>query len=153
MLRELAVRGFKSLVEIRPIILAPLTLFLGPNAAGKSNLLDALQVLSRMATANTLAEALGPPVRGLPLEAFTFPEGGLPALLARSPEDPPRFRLWAEVADEDGAIQYGIDIAINPLSGVLTVRDEYLARCTQSGNTQGKPVIEIDRDTSKIRVR
>src|SRR5947208_11188291 len=82
MLRSLVVKGFKSLTDIR-VRFSPLTVLFGPNAAGKSNLLEAVQTLSRIGTSRTLSDALGQPIRGYPLETFTFPEGGLPALLQR----------------------------------------------------------------------
>jgi predicted ATPase len=144
MLKSLSVRGFKSLANVEDIELAPFTLFFGPNAAGKSNLIDALQVLSRLATADTVAEALGPPVRGLPLEAFTFPEGGLPALL-QSPEDtPPRFRLRAQIEDvevEGDGYQYEVEISITPRSGRLSVTDERIARFSDEGAPEWEPVL------------
>lgn len=65
MLRRFAIRGCKSLedVEMEPPRLAVL---IGPNAAGKSNLLDVFQMLARTATERTLADALAPPIRGFP---------------------------------------------------------------------------------------
>ena len=52
----------------------------GPNASGKSNFLDALQLLSRIATCPTLKKAFAPPHRGFPLESFTFGESGIEGL-------------------------------------------------------------------------
>ncbi|RCK79298.1 MAG: hypothetical protein OZSIB_0169 [Candidatus Ozemobacter sibiricus] len=54
---------------------------MGPNAAGKSNLFDALQLLSRLVTCKTLKEAFSPPYRGLPLESFSFGKEGIEGLL------------------------------------------------------------------------
>ena len=51
MIRRVRIQGYKSLQDI-DIELAPLTIVIGPNAAGKSNLLDALGLLSRMATSS-----------------------------------------------------------------------------------------------------
>ncbi len=45
-----------------------LAVLIGPNAAGKSNLLDAFQMLARTAAEQTLADALAPPIRGFPQE-------------------------------------------------------------------------------------
>ena len=55
----------------------------GPNAAGKSNFLDALQLLSKLGTSRTLKEAFDPPYRGKPLESFTVGEGGIRGLVER----------------------------------------------------------------------
>lgn len=82
MLKGIRVQGYKSLVDVS-VALQPLSVLFGPNAAGKSNFLDLLQLLSRMATSRTLKEAFDPPYRGKPLESFSFGEGGLAELLAR----------------------------------------------------------------------
>jgi predicted ATPase len=82
MLKRITIKGYKSLVDVT-VELQPLCVLFGPNAAGKSNFLDALQLLSRMATSRTLKEAFEPPYRGKPLESFTFSSGGIEALLKR----------------------------------------------------------------------
>ena len=79
MLSRIRVRGYKSLRDL-DVQLKPLTLLFGPNAAGKSNILDAVQLLSRLATSRTLKEAFDPPCRGKPLESFTMGPGGLKGL-------------------------------------------------------------------------
>ncbi len=80
MLKRIHIRGYKSLIDVE-MKLSPLTLLFGPNSAGKSNFLDSLQLLSKMATSQTLNEAFDPPYRGKPLESFTFGEGGLRGLM------------------------------------------------------------------------
>ena len=82
MLKRVHVKGYKSLddVEVR---LPPLAVLFGPNAAGKSNFLDALQLLSKLGTSRTLKEAFDPPYRGKPLESFTVGEGGIRGLVER----------------------------------------------------------------------
>ena len=82
MLKRIRIDGYKSLTGV-DVSLKPLSLLFGPNAAGKSNFLDALQLLSRMATSRTLKDAFDPPYRGKPLESFTFPESGIRGLLGR----------------------------------------------------------------------
>lgn len=52
-LHRFAIRGFKSLVETE-VELPGLAILAGSNAAGKSNLLDALQMLARAGTQRTL---------------------------------------------------------------------------------------------------
>ena len=44
MLRRVHIKGYKSLADVE-VRLEPLTVLFGPNAAGKSNFLDALQLL------------------------------------------------------------------------------------------------------------
>jgi len=82
MLNCIRIKGYKSLrdVEVR---LQPLSVLLGPNAAGKSNFLDALQLLSKIVSSRTLREAFEPPCRGKPLESFSFGAAGIKGLLAR----------------------------------------------------------------------
>jgi len=82
MLKKIRIRNYKSFQDI-DIMLNPLTVLFGPNAAGKSNFLDALQLLSRIATSRTLKEAFDPPYRGKPLESFSFGENGLKGLVNR----------------------------------------------------------------------
>ncbi|MBI2906920.1 MAG: AAA family ATPase [Chloroflexi bacterium] len=82
MIRRIKVQGYKSLKDV-DIELRPLTVILGPNAAGKSNLLDALALVSRMATRKTLKEAFQEH-RGAPLEAFYYGEKGREGLLGEA---------------------------------------------------------------------
>ena len=83
MLKSLTVRGFKSLKDVT-VEFPRMAVLFGPNAAGKSNLLDAIQALSRIGTQRTLADALSDPIRGYPIEAFSFSSGGLAELLSAS---------------------------------------------------------------------
>jgi len=140
MLKRLAVRGFKSLIETS-IEFPRLTVLFGPNAAGKSNLLDAVQALSRIGTLRTLSDALGAPIRGYPIEAFTFPAGGLPALLEKPSAS---FSLEADLSidDEGEGYRYRIEVAIAPDSWRLSVADEYLAQLTAQGEPRGNPTIQ-----------
>ena len=82
MLNRIKIHGYKSLRDVE-IGLKPLSLLFGPNAAGKSNFLDALQLLSKIATSRTLKEAFEPPYRGKPLESFSFPPDGIKGLLSQ----------------------------------------------------------------------
>lgn len=82
MLKRVKIQGYKSLVDVE-VNLQPLSVLFGPNASGKSNFLDALQLLSRIATSRTLREAFDPPYRGTPLESFTFGPNGIKDVLAQ----------------------------------------------------------------------
>ena len=145
MLERLTVRNFKSLADVT-VEFPRLAVLFGTNAAGKSNLLDAVQALSRIGTQRTLADALGGPVRGYPVEAFTFPAGGLPELLSQVST---RFSLESHVATRrNETYRYRIEVQIEPGSGRLTTADEYLALLSASGEAKGKPAIERSEERS-----
>lgn len=80
MLKRIKIDGYKSLKQL-DLKLADLSILFGPNAAGKSNFLDCLQLLSKLATERTIKEAFAPPYRGKPLESFSFGEKGIEGLL------------------------------------------------------------------------
>lgn len=80
MLKRVRIRGYKSLADVE-LALEPLTVLFGPNASGKSNFLDALQLLSKLGTSRTLKDAFDPPYRGKPLESFRIGAGGIKGLV------------------------------------------------------------------------
>ena len=82
MLKRINIQGYKSLANLE-LNLGPLSILIGPNASGKSNFLDALQLLSRIATSRSLKEAFASPYRGYPLESFTFGKEGIKNLLEK----------------------------------------------------------------------
>ena len=150
MLEKLTVRNFKSLADVS-VEFPRLAVLYGPNAAGKSNLLDAIQALSRIGTQRTLADALSDPVRGYPIEAFTFPADGLPGLLSRNATS---FTLESRVTTGKETYQYRIEVQIQPDSGRLTTADEHLALLTAGGEPKGRPAIErLGAETLDIRRR
>jgi energy-coupling factor transporter ATP-binding protein EcfA2 len=99
MITRVAIRGYKSLSDV-DLDLSALTLVIGPNASGKSNLLDALGLLSRMVSGGTIRSAFDDH-RGNPLEAFFVPPGGLEELLAK---DVLTFSLGVEVELSDATV-------------------------------------------------
>lgn len=82
MLTRIRIEGYKSLKNVE-VNLSDLSVLFGPNAAGKSNFLDCLQLLSKLGTSRTLKDAFAPPYRGKPLESFTFGEQGIKGLLGK----------------------------------------------------------------------
>lgn len=82
MLNRIKIKGYKSLRDLE-VSLKPLSVLFGPNAVGKSNFLDALQLLSKLVSTRTLKDAFDPPYRGKPLESFSFPANGIQGLLAQ----------------------------------------------------------------------
>lgn len=149
MLRRLKVQGFKSLRSAE-VTFPKLTVLFGPNAAGKSNVLDAIQLLSRLGTERTLMDAFED-IRGYPVEAFSFPAGGLPQLL--SPEFPkPELSLEVDIAARE-RYQYRLGISIDPRSGVLSVTDEHLCDLTPKFEPRPSARIEHSGDHLSIRRR
>ena len=138
MLKRLSVRGFKSLREVT-VELPRMAVLFGQNAAGKSNVLEAIQALSRVGTLRTLSDALAEPIRGYPIEAFSYPSGGLAELLSSSRA---QFALEADLVVEKERYRYRIEVAIEPSSGRLSTADEYLALLGASGEPKGTPAIE-----------
>ncbi len=93
MLRRIRIRNYKSLRDV-DVELEPLSVLFGHSAAGKSNFIGALQLLSRVASARSLTEACEPPCRGNPLELFSMGPGGIEEILA---QDAASFRIEADV--------------------------------------------------------
>ena len=100
MLKRIHIRGYKSLEDVE-VNLPQLVVLFGPNAAGKSNFLDALQLLSKLGTSRTLKEAFDPPYRGKPLESFTIGDRGIKGLLE---QESLRFSIEADLSLSDAVI-------------------------------------------------
>lgn len=147
MLKSLTVRGFKSLRDVT-IDFPRMAVLFGPNASGKSNLLDAIQALSRLGTQRTVADALTEPIRGYASEAFSFPSGGLAELLSAQSA---LFSLEADLMLARDAYRYRIAIELSPGSGTLAVADEYLSVLSKDGHPRG--VAAIEQVEGKLRVR
>lgn len=155
MLEHLRITGFKSLRDV-DVALRPLSVFFGPNASGKSNLLDAIQFISASSTERSLADALKASIRGYPMEAFTFPEGGLSALLASTDVS---FEIVARLAvpgprAEIMALKYSLTAGLRPMSGEIVNQGERLEKLNhRTGVCIGRPRIEPDAEHGTIRVR
>ena len=153
MLRRLRVKNFKSFGDIE-IELPRLAVFFGPNAVGKSNLIEAIQALSRIGTERTLAEALSDPIRGYPAEMFKFQSGGLAELLS-TPEA--RFSIEADLAVGNGtntranSYRYRITVEIATQSGRITNREEFLSPINKAGEPDRPPAIETGEESFTIR--
>ena len=179
MLNRIRVRGYKSLRDL-DVQLKPLTLLFGPNAAGKSNVLDAVQLLSRLATSRTLKEAFDPPCRGKPLESFTMGPGGLKGLreqerLAFSIEadlhisdtvakaidrEILEMRQPAGAGNSDNVparvrerrLRYRLEVEMLPSSGLLRTTDEYLGALNKNGSPTRRSAF-IERRGQQVRLR
>lgn len=180
MIHRLWVTGYKSLdAEIE---FHPLTVVFGPNAAGKSNLLDLLGLLSRMVTEETLDGAFAEH-RGTPLEAFTFGDEGLPGLQRK---ESAQFRLILDVELSEAVVdaveeeirqareglgddrssgrrksvreqllRYTLAVQIITRTGHLRVVDEKLEALKSDGtpSRSRKPFLETLQNEQVLRIR
>lgn len=154
MLRKLRVRGFKSLADVT-VEFPRLSVLFGPNSAGKSNLLDSIQALSRIGTQRTLVDALdGRMIRGYAFELFALPQGGVSGLTSRSEA---RFSIEADLSipearnDRKVLYRYGVDVEIGYRSGTLANRGEYLSALSKAGDPKGRPAIEVTNGQISVR--
>ncbi len=163
MLKRVKIQGYKSLVDVE-VQLQPLTVLFGPNASGKSNFLDALQLLSRIATCENLNFAFASPYRGTPLESFTFGPDGIQSLLM---QERASFSIEVDVELSQAVIdsvnqqireledaekstfvrerflRYHIEIELLPKTGILHVAKEYLIALTPNGSpSDERPFLE-----------
>jgi len=120
MLKRIKIEGYKSLINVE-VNLNPLSLLFGPNAAGKSNFLDALQVLSRIAISRTLKDAFEPPYRGKPLESFTFGDNGIKGLLLEE------------------TVSFSIEVDVELSNSVMETINRQIREMKKSKTSNGEP--------------
>lgn len=156
MLKRVKIQGYKSLEDVE-VHLQPLSVLFGQNASGKSNFLEALQLLSKIATSSNLNDAFRPPYRGKPLESFTLEPNGLRNLLAR---DKASFSIEVDVKLSQTAIdavqrqieliqgkskesplrekylRYRVEIETVPKTGILRIANESLIALKANGSSK-----------------
>lgn len=99
MIRRIAIQGYKSLRDV-DLDLDPLTVVIGLNAAGKSNLLDVIGLLSRTAEGDLQSAFTGH--RGEPLQSFTFDEHGFEGLRKK---EYATFRIEADIELSEATVE------------------------------------------------
>jgi predicted ATPase len=138
MIWRIHIQRYKSLRDV-DVSLKPLSVLFGPNAAGKSNFIDALQLLSRIAGSRSLKEAFEPPYRGKPMESFSFDETGLEGLTNR----------------EAVSFQIEADIKLSPMV-IAAVNKEILeskrGQSDANGSDSGKSSSSIHHDNLRYRI-
>jgi predicted ATPase len=149
MLKSIKIRGFKSLGDVI-VELPKFAVLFGPNATGKSNFIDALQLLSRLISEKTIAQALEP-MRGYPIEQFTFPVGGLPQLF-KEKEVFISIESDLIVADRSDPLRYRAVLRLEPEKGDINISDEYLARLSKQ-TYEPKISARIENDGENLLVR
>ncbi|MBK5960997.1 ATPase [Rhodoplanes elegans] len=137
---EVAIAGYRSLRGIRfPV--APLTVFVGANGVGKSNLYRALQLLQATA-AGTLARELAA-------------EGGMQSALwagRRAVGAPVRIKLDVEIADETARFAYAVEIGLVPPMGAAFPFEPQMKEETLVQHGGRRPLTLLDRRGPTARV-
>jgi predicted ATPase len=95
-LRELSVKGYRSLADVRLTRVGDATVLIGPNGAGKSNLLDLLRMLSFLH-------------RGA-LRRFVGEAGGATALLHYGPSSTTSIELELQYQVDRGTVGYRAEL-------------------------------------------
>ncbi len=177
MLKRIAIRGYKSLHNVE-VHTSRLTVLCGPNSAGKSNFLDALQLLALITRSRNIAEAFDRTYRGTALESFTFVAPGIESLLQK---DKARLTLEVDVelsdsvvrrieqriaevrSDEKGErkrirvrerlVRYRLELEINPKTGHISVADEYAAALKPDLTPKKSVVPFISNDGERLRLK
>lgn len=125
MIKRFSARGYKTLSEVE-VTFDLLTVVLGANSAGKSNLFDALTLLSRIVLAPDLKAAFEDH-RGDPLEAFTIGPGGLGELQR---QDSLRFDLEVDV-------ELGLDVIDEIARRIAVAREGLTEREGRGSSSEG----------------
>lgn len=89
---SITVAGLRSLREVK-LDLGPVTVLIGANGSGKSNVLSVFRLLNAIRTRS--------------LGLYVGREGGASTLVFRGPDAPPEIRVTIETSDETGIAAYG----------------------------------------------
>ena len=180
MIRRIQIKNYKSLKNIE-VNLGQLAVIFGPNAVGKSNLFDALNLLARLVTKKNLKEAFDGH-RGLPIEAIHYDTGTIRDLLSIKTHKL-SFSVDVELSDavisdvearikelrqgidkkpdeaEDKAritnrlLRYDLGIEVISESGQLRVMNERLSALRKYGSAEKKRGAFIEKVDNKLSLR
>lgn len=179
MIRKFSVKNYKSLKDV-DVILPNLVVVFGPNAAGKSNLFDALNLFSRLVTKKNLKEAFEGH-RGVPLEAVHYSTGGIASLssqeyhvisfsadvelsdaVVREVEtrvkelrrgiDDPESPAGEKAIITHKRLRYEVELQVASRSGQVRVVNERLAALKQNGDERSRTPF-IEKSGGKISLR
>lgn len=139
-IHEVGIAGYRSLRGLRfPV--RPLTVFVGANGVGKSNLYRCLQLL-QAAAAGTLARELAA-------------EGGMQSALwagRRSPTAPVRIKLDVEIGDDATRFAYAVEAGLVPPTGAAFGFEPQLKEETLVLRAGRRPVVLLDRRGARASV-
>lgn len=125
MFSRLRLTNFKNFADAH-LLLGPLTLLVGTNASGKSNLREAFRFLHGVSRGYELAEILGEKwLEGGSL-VWRGLRGGAREVVFHGGQ---RFGIEADLTDEGGYTVYQIDIEIDPKLKVPQMYAESLVDC------------------------
>lgn len=175
MIRRIKIEGYKSFSKLN-LELKPLVVIFGPNASGKSNFLDALFLISRMATQKNLNEAFAGH-RGFPLESFYYGTEGYDRILQKE-----RIQFSFEIDVElsshiikktesivaakrrgidstrlpqiitEPLLRYQLTIEALPETGFLRVMDERLCAIKRNGEEKKRRSF-LEREGNRLHLR
>lgn len=175
MIKWVRIEGYKSFQSLN-LELSPLTVIFGPNASGKSNLLDALYFISQAVNQKNLKEAFRGH-RGLPLESFYYGDEGYEELLKKSTLQltfkidvelsPPVIKKVEEMVEAkrrgidsriekkiitEKLLRYCFTIEALPETGYLRVMNERLCAIKRNGEEKKRRPF-LDREGDRIHLR
>lgn len=127
-------QNYKSLENVE-FSLPQVCVLFGPNAAGKSNFLDALQLIKNIATCRTLKDAFDSPYRGSPLESITFPQGGVKQILKT---DRARIRFEIDVTLSETVVEKINSRIIDLRRGLATPSQYQKTKAKQSSHVSAR---------------
>lgn len=175
MIKRIKIEGYKSFSQLN-LEVKPLTVIFGPNASGKSNFLDALFLISRMATQKNLNEAFVGH-RGFPLESFYYGNEGYDRILQKD-----RIQFSFEIDVElslqiikkteaiiaakrrgidseilhqiitEPLLRYNLTIEALPKTGFLRVMDEKLCAIKRNGKVKKRRAF-LEREGKRLHLR
>jgi predicted ATPase len=180
MIRRISIENYKSL-KAADVQLRDLTVIFGPNAAGKSNLFDALNLVSRLVTCRNIKEAFEGH-RGLPLESIHYSQGSLADLLKQEThrfafevdlelsdavvaETEHRIRDLRKGIDEQNGggtgkiriterlLRYNVELEIQSQSGAVRIMNERLKALRKNGEAEKARNPFIERTGNKLSLR
>lgn len=129
MIEEITLSNWKSFKQSK-LYIEPLTFIIGYNASGKSNILDAMTFLSRIATGMTLADA-AKEVRGG--DSWVIKQGERDATLA------------VKVYEQDKSTYYDYQISFDSECRII---DEFLTRTIVQGKRRyNKDLFKLSRNS------